>query len=78
MKMVHGPTFPAGGIVAEGVIDAVPSWAVTTCAWDDPKMIGAPSAPMRASVVAKVTLTPITGFAEVDPSVMRSKSGWKF
>ena len=75
MKIVHGPTFPAGGMIAEGTIDAVPSWAVTTCAWDDPKMIGAPSALMRASVVAKVTLTPITGLAEVDPSVMWSTSG---
>jgi hypothetical protein len=70
MNTEHGPTLPA-----EGTMDAVPSWAVTTCDSDDPRRMGGPSPATCASVVAKVTLTPITGFSAVDPSVTRITSG---
>jgi hypothetical protein len=68
----HGPTLPA-----EGTMEARPSWVVTSCVSDDPRRMGIPFWPelTRASVVAKATVTPITGFAALEPSVTRTTRG---
>ena len=48
---------------------------LTICVCDDPRITGIPFSGTRASVVLKVTLTPITGFAANEPSVTRTTSG---
>ena len=72
MKRSQTPTFSA-----EGMMEAVPSWAVTTCACDAPSTTDCPPglALGRAMVVAKVRLTPMTGLSAEEPSVTRMTSG---
>src|ERR1019366_2443530 len=89
MNTSHGPTLPTEGRITEGTMEARPSWSVTTWACDDPRRTGRALCPSkvspsgglcwpelaRASVVSKVTVTPITGFAAREPSVTRITSG---
>ncbi len=56
-------------------MEASPSCVLATSASDDPRTIGMPFSGTRASVVRKVTFTPITEFEAADPSVTRMTSG---